>query len=655
MPKSRYFLYFFSVFTLIIVAIQWQQPLTWQQIGHVILNPSLAESFDEFNFLYAHLPRLCLALAVGGTLGVVGSLMQQLTQNKMTSPLTLGTSSGAWLALIIVNVLWPDEAANMKALAAMLGAMGAFALIVLIAGLRNMSGLPMVIAGMVINLLLGSVASAVILLNQKYADAVFMWGAGDLSQNGWDWWLWLWPKLLLLVPLLAFSPRVLMLLRLGQEGAAARGLPVIPIFLVLMTLGIWLVSASITAVGLIGFIGLLTPNIARALGARTPKQELWTSFLLGGLLLLSTDLLAQGLTVYLGQLVPSGVTAAAIGAPALIWFSRRPLKGQDGLNVRLPQSRTRLPISVVFSLALMIVIGLLFTFSYQAELHHFAWVSDYQWQLRWPRALTAMSAGIALAIAGVILQRFVHNPLASPDIIGVSSGATFTMVLVMVALPASMQVSPWLSAMLGSVIVLLLLLWLGRRHQYAASSIILIGIALTASLHAFVQFCLAKANQDSYRIVQWLAGSTYRVTTDQAITLCIAVFALVAVACAVQRWLTLITIGRAFALGRGVSINAASILLLFVVALCVAFVTATIGPISFIGLIAPHLALMLGALTVGRQLLTASMIGATVMLWSDWLGQVVLFPNQIAAGTIVSIVGASYFLFLLIKDRMSKG
>jgi len=118
-------------------------------------------------------------------LGLVGSLMQQLTQNTLTSPLTLGTSSGAWLALIVVNIWFPDLIADYSALAAMVGALCAFGVIVLITGVNNMTGLPLVVSGMVVNILLGSIATAIILLNEQFAQNVFMWGAGDLAQNGW--------------------------------------------------------------------------------------------------------------------------------------------------------------------------------------------------------------------------------------------------------------------------------------------------------------------------------------------------------------------------------------------------------------------------------------------------------------------------------------
>ncbi|EPF9729222.1 Fe(3+)-hydroxamate ABC transporter permease FhuB [Vibrio fluvialis] len=639
-----------------LASLQFNQPLALSQQWSLIGSPQLAESFDDFNFAYAQLPRLVMTLIVGAMLGLVGSLMQQLTQNSLTSPLTMGTSSGAWLALIIVSIWWPDAIADYSALAAMTGALLAFGLILLIAGLDNMTGLPMVISGMVINILLGAIAGAIILLHQDYAQNVFMWGAGDLAQNGWEMIEWLVPRLSPLVLLLLLAPRVLTLLRLGHQGAQARGLSVIPAFFLLMIIGIWLVSASITVVGLIGFIGLLTPNIVRALGARTPRMELMASVVFGALLLLLTDMLAQWLTLWFGQVVPSGVTAAAIGAPALIWFSRRQLKAQDGIAVALPGSRQRVSRGLSVTVAALLAVGVSLYFCYQPDSADtwFALPSDYQWSLRWPRALTALCTGIGLALAGTILQRLIYNPLASPDILGVSSGATFALVFSSLFLGQSLLSAQWGTALAGSLAVLLVLILLGRKHQFAPSSVILTGIAMTALLQAFVQFCLAKGNQDSYKILQWLAGSTYRVTAEQATLLSGLVLALFVLSLMSSRALTLISISRSFATARGLNSAWMSLGLLVLVAMLCAVVTATMGPVAFVGLIAPHLARMLGAQQVKAQLLLGSLIGATTMLWSDWLGQVLLFPNQIAAGTLVAILGALYFLALLIVNRLAK-
>ncbi|EEY46378.1 Fe(3+)-hydroxamate ABC transporter permease FhuB [Vibrio mimicus] len=636
---------------LALVNLQWGHSLTLNEQWQLVLGNQAAQSFAQVNFIYAQLPRAVMAIVVGAVLGLVGSLMQQLTQNRLTSPLTLGTSSGAWLGLIIVNIWFSDWVADHSALAAMAGALLAFALIISIAGLRNLTGLPLVVSGMVVNILLGSIATALVLLNEEFAQNVFMWGAGDLAQNGWEWLCWLLPRLALVLPLLLFAPRVLTLLRLGHEGAAARGLAVLPAFLLLMAGGIWLVSASITAVGVIGFIGLLTPNIARSLGARTPKMELYSSALLGALLLLATDILAMGLSVWAEEVVPSGITAAVIGAPALIWFSRRPLQAQDSLSISLSSHRRSPSRWAVMLIAAALFLALGLHIGWQMESASWALPSEFQWPLRWPRMLTALFAGVGLAIAGTLLQRLIYNPLASPDILGVSSGATFALVFASLFLGQSLQSTHWMTALFGSAVVLVTLLLLGRRHHYAPSSLILTGIAITALLEALVQFTLAKGTGDSYQILLWLSGSTYRVTGDQALLLSVGVVGLVLLALGLSRWLTLISIGRGFAAARGLSASRASLVLLILVAALCALVTATMGPVSFVGLIAPHMAMMIGAQRAPSQLLLAALVGGTLMLWADWLGQALLFPAQIAAGTLVAIIGGSYFLLLLLSQR----
>ncbi|QUJ70536.1 Fe(3+)-hydroxamate ABC transporter permease FhuB (plasmid) [Photobacterium sp. GJ3] len=612
-----------------------------------------ADAFGDVMFTFAQLPRLVMGLMVGAMLGLVGSLMQQLTQNPLTSPLTLGTSSGAWLALIIVNVWFPDWVGDHSALAAMVGAMLSLFLVIFIAGPKNMTGLPLVLSGMVVNILLGAVASAIILLNAEYAKNVFIWGAGDLTQNGWESVQWLLPRLSVSLLLLVFAPRILTLMRLGHQGAAARGLNVVPAFICLMAIGLWLVAASITTVGVISFIGLLTPNIARALGARTPKLELYASALLGAFLLVATDAVAQLLSQWTLDAIPSGITAAAIGAPALLWFSRRKMKAQDQVSIKLPPSRDRLA-RWTQPVLLSVVAGMLVLSACFVTDGH-AWQmtvpSAYQWELRWPRMLTALSAGVGLALAGTILQRLIYNPLASPDILGISAGATFALVGASVFLGINIFAAGSVLAFTGSLVVLAVLLVLGRRHHFAPSSLILIGIALTALIDALVQFALAKGTQDSYSILTWLAGSTYRVTAGKALFLMAGVGVLFTFTLMTSRWLTLISAGRQFAAARGLNVTLCSALLLATVALLCALVTATMGPVAFVGLLAPHMAVMLGAKQAREQLIVASLVGGVVMLVADWVGQTVLFPAQIAAGTLVSVIGGSYFLFLLIRGR----
>ena len=643
---------FSALFLIAVASLQIANPLSISQQWHLLMGAE-AQEFADFNFVYAQLPRAVMAIIVGAMLGLVGSLMQQLTQNSLTSPLTLGTSSGAWLALIVVNVWFPNLASDYMALSAMVGAMFAMGLVITIAGPRNITGLPLILSGMVVNILFGAIATAIILLNDQYAKNVFIWGAGDLAQNGWEMVQWLLPRLSVALVLLVIAPRILNLMRLGHQGAAARGLNVVPYFIVLIALGLWVVSASITAVGVISFIGLLSPNIARAIGARTPKAELYTSMIIGSIALLATDILALLISQFTQEMIPSGTTAAAIGAPALVWFSRRALKAQDQISIQLPPSKTYLPNLAIPTLIAMTCFMLFISATLSMTDIGFYWAipDSFTWDLRWPRFVTALAAGVALAAAGTVLQRLIYNPLASPDILGISAGATFALVGATVFLGTNIFASGSLIAFAGSMIVLAALLLLGRKNQFAPSSMILIGIAISALIESLVQFALAKGTQDTYTIIGWLAGSTYRVSGQSAIILALSVTLIFTALISVSRWLTLISAGRQFAAARGLNVQATSVILLCSVALLCALVTTTMGPVAFVGLLAPHMAVMIGAKQARSQLVVAGLMGGLLMLLADWLGQIILFPMQIAAGTVVSIIGGSYFLLLLIRGQ----
>ena len=294
--KIRYLILFPLLFILLIVInLQLEPGLSPQQQLGLIFTPEAAQTFPAVFYLYGQLPRLCMALLAGATLGLTGSLMQQLTQNNLTSPMTLGTSSGAWLALVILSVSFSELSADYAVPVATAGALLAFAFVILITGSRNITGLPLIVSGMVVNILLGAIATAVITLNSQFAQNIFMWGAGDLTQDGWQNVTDVMPRLLPVLFILLFAPRILTVLRLGHQGAQARGLSVLPVFLLFMVLSAWLVSVVISTAGMIGFIGLLAPNLVRIAGARTALQELIFSVIAGAFLLLFADTLALAL------------------------------------------------------------------------------------------------------------------------------------------------------------------------------------------------------------------------------------------------------------------------------------------------------------------------------------------------------------------------
>lgn len=457
--------------------------LSWTDRVNLIFDPASAESFDAYYFAFGTLPRFAAAAIGGALLGLVGSLLQQLTQNPMTSPLTLGTSSGGWLAVVLISAFFPAAAGAWLSLGAFAGALAAFGLILLIAGPRGMTGVALIIAGMVVNLLFGAIATAVVLLRAQFVENVFLWGAGDLAQNGWGGITALLPQTVpVVILLLIFAPRALALISLGDEGARARGLPIVPVFGVLAALGIWLSSAFIAAAGVINFTGLIAPNIARRVGFVNPRTQLCVSMLIGAALLCATDAAAQGLTSLTGNIVPTGVVSAIIGTPIFIWIARKSLSalarggaqpGQASGMVRSSLKKLSIPGLIMLAAAMLLLIVLNFTFINREGIWTFALADKFELLLRIPRFITAAAAGAGLAAAGVILQRLIRNPLASPDILGVSSGAAFAMVVSALYFGGAVGSLGSLTAAGGSFVVLLVLLGLSKSSRFSPDVVVL--------------------------------------------------------------------------------------------------------------------------------------------------------------------------------------
>ncbi|MBR9883275.1 MAG: Fe(3+)-hydroxamate ABC transporter permease FhuB [Oceanospirillales bacterium] len=612
------------------------------------------ETVYDYAFYYGSLPRTAMAILIGAALGISGSLLQQLTGNRLLSPMTLGTASGAWLTLLITTLCWPVFAASHPDLAALAGAGIASSLVFLIAGRSGLSGLPVVLAGMAVNLLLGALASALVLLNDQYAQPLFVWSSGDLAQNDWHQVLWLLPRLLPIVPILIVAPRALTLLRIGEGNASARGLSMLPVFFLLLTASLWLSAISVASVGLLGFIGLLAPNLARIAGARTALGELLGSLWLGPLLLLSTDAMAQLSSSQAGYFVPSGAASALIGAPVLIWLLKQKRQGEITAPaprvLRPPASAPRVTAIAMTALLLALLFGALIdrdTDGWQLQ-----FPSEVIWQLRWPGLIAVIAAGSGLAVSGTILQRLIRNPLASPEILGISAGASLAIVLTMLlGIQGAGMLTP-LAAFSGALIVLGLLLFFGLRSGFAPSQLALVGICLAALVEALLQFVLAQGGDDTFKLLAWLQGSTQGVDAHTALWLASGVALCLIPALLSQRALTLLSLGATVASARGLGVQRARMALLVLASLICALVTAGIGPLAFVGLLAPHLASLLGARSIRLQLIVAALIGSAILLLAAGLGRTLLVPNLMPVGTLSAIIGGGYFIYLLSRRRL---
>lgn len=275
------------------------------------------------------------------------------------------------------------------------------------------------------------------------------------------------------------------------------------------------------------------------------------------------------------------------------------------------------------------------------------------WELRLPRILLAILGGAAMALAGVLMQSLTRNPLAAPGLVGVEAGASVTMLLILVLWPQALPLPLYpLAALLGGLAVALFIVALSWRGGIAPLRLILVGVGLTAMLGAVADLLITYGNIDRVEsALMWLGGSLHRSDWPQVQSLLIwlLVAGLPLLFC--HRQLNLLQLGESVALSRGLNAPVIMLLLLLCSVTLTAATVANIGVMTFVGLVAPHLARQLCGDRHGALLPLSALFGAVLVLLGDTLGRALLPPLQLPAGLVVAIIGAPYLLVLLARQR----
>ncbi|MCQ4162690.1 iron chelate uptake ABC transporter family permease subunit, partial [Roseomonas sp. GC11] len=266
------------------------------------------------------------------------------------------------------------------------------------------------------------------------------------------------------------------------------------------------------------------------------------------------------------------------------------------------------------------------------------------WRL--PRVLAALAAGGMLGLAGLLAQRLTRNPMASPELLGLPAGAGLAMLL---GLGLGLQERAALLALAlpGVALVLGLVLLLGRRSGFAPAQILLGGLALTLFMGGLVSVLLAVGDPRALPLAAWMAGSTYAVSLGEA-GLALALGAvLLGLTLLCARWLALLPLGAEVARALGVPPARARLVLVLLIAGLTAPATLLVGPLSFAGLLAPHLARLMGLARTVPLLLGTVLAGALLMVLADWLGRGLAYPWQVPAGLVASLLGGPVVLWLM--------
>lgn len=264
--------------------------------------------------------------------------------------------------------------------------------------------------------------------------------------------------------------------------------------------------------------------------------------------------------------------------------------------------------------------------------------------LRLPRTLTGIFVGFAFGLSGAIFQRITSNVLASPDIIGITAGASAGAVFLIVVVGAG-TVAVTGGALAGGMLTAAVIYLLAWRDGVTGYRLVLIGIGVTAALISVVQYLLTRAQiDDAARATVWLTGSLNGRGWDHVIPVAVALAVLVPLALSQGRGLRALQLGDDAARGLGVRADLTRGLLLLCGVLLAAVATASAGPIAFVALAAPPIARRL-CVTGGVALVPAMLVGACMVLAADLLAQHVL--GGLPVGVATALVGAPYLLVLL--------
>jgi ABC-type Fe3+-siderophore transport system permease subunit len=608
---------------------------------------------DRMVLYYATLPRLVMAVLCGAGLAASGAILQQALRNPLASPTTVGVDAGARLALGAATIFAPALLAIGRDTVALLGSTASTLLVFALVRRRGFSAISIVLAGLVVSLYCGALSAILVLVKDRYLASLFIWGGGSLSQQSWQ------PSIALALRLGLLALPLLLLLRplsaldLDDQSARSLGLAVTKLRVLAIGVAIALSAFVTSAVGVIGFVGLVAPMIARLSGARRFGERLFWSSVIGALLLLLTDATLQSLMGASSEFVPTGAVTAVLGSPLLLMLlprlptATRPpgeIPAQRVLDLPFRRSVWIVASALVILVALAVLAGRGTSGGWQiAPPHH--WSEIMTWRL--PRIFAAVSGGALLGAAGFILQRLTSNEMASPEVLGVSAGGILAVTVSLFMFGAIDRAGQTISATVGGLAVLALILVLGRRSGFAPERVLLAGIALNALIDAVVGVLSASGDPRAVMLLAWMGGSMGGTTMRNAMIVGAAAVALVGISLMTVRWLAILPLGGSQAKALGVPLASARLILYLLAALMTAAATPVIGPLTFVGLMAPHLVQVIGIRRVTASILSAAVAGAGIMAVADWLARTAAFPLQLPTGLVAALVGAPFLMALL--------
>nr|WP_240324718.1 iron ABC transporter permease [Trinickia diaoshuihuensis] len=663
------------------LARYWTAGVTPRTAGGV---PGDALALARVMLFELHGPRVLAALAAGASFGLAGAVFQALARNDLASPDVLGVTGGAQFGLLLV-MLWPALAGIATPLVLFGAGLVAAGVVAVAAGGWRATALRLLLAGSVCALLFSAMTTLALAWSEQSIAGVALWSSGSLYQPGAQGLMsalvWLALPLAVLPPVV----RSLDVLSLGERTATMLGVRVDAVRFGALVAAVGCTSVAVAIAGPMAYVGLVAPNLVRrwpGLRAVRVARLSLCSALAGALLVSVTD--AAVLALDLDGTLSTGVAVALVGAPLMLALIVRDGLGRppgvgaaQGGALIAPAfierwARRIPPIPIPLALLALMLLGVAVLAVagasgpvFLAPARWWAGVAGHDafartlLLLRLPRAACALLAGALLAASGVLMQSVVRNPLAGPEVLGVTQGASLAVLIAMALDDRIGHLGTFAASLTGAMATLALVLALNRRTRYAPLPVALSGLVLGTLATTLAQWLIAQASLQPARFVVWLAGGTYgRGLTDALSLLPWGVLAIV-FAALLARPLDLLALGDDQAAALGVPTSWLRMGALVCATLLACAAVAVVGPIGFVGLMAPHAASLLGARSHRSRLLLAVALGGLITAAADIGARTIVAPREVPAGALTAMIGAPYLLVLLVvqarRERAGAG
>lgn len=272
------------------------------------------------------------------------------------------------------------------------------------------------------------------------------------------------------------------------------------------------------------------------------------------------------------------------------------------------------------------------------------------WNVRLPRTLIAGLVGVCLSLSGVILQGVMRNPLASPNIIGVSSGAGLMAFIIMIIFPQYYYLVP-AGAFVGALLATLLIYGLAWKKGIQPMRIILAGVAVSSFLGAGINALMTFFPERLVGVVDFLIGGLSARTWPHFNMLWPYALLGISIAFLLPNRLNILMLGDEVATGIGLHVERTRLLFIAIAALLAGSAVSVVGLLGFVGLIVPHTARLIIGSDYRYLFPATAILGAAVVMFCDTIARLILDPIEIPVGIIMALIGGPFFLYLLREKR----